>query len=475
MKLVIRVGLIWRAVLVCLTSLGFSQAVVNAKDTHEAKAGWAEVEITPPLGIALGGRGGPITAANKVLDPLFAQVLYLQDEKGTGFVLISFDLVGMAHDLSDRIRTAVVGELGVEFNLVVLNCSHTHSGPYMIRDLMAGVGPAPQIEVDYFKTLTEKIILATRTAKSNLQPVTVETFTGKSQIAINRRGKNKLGKTAMLPNTKGPINEDLWVMKLTPLTGSAPAVLFSYACHPVLVYGYAIAAISPDFPGETRKALYGALGASAHVQFVQGTAGNVRPSVVADVENNRFRPAKPEDVKAVGKQLAGDVLGALEGKGKRLSLNIAGAADRPFFSRGQRPPREIYESMAQEKGEYRQAAANYWLKNYDSGNGFAKGDPWPVGLVRLANDQWICLLGGEPCVEWAPKIRSWLDGRNVITWGYCQEGRTYLPTEALLPEGGYEVDECNYTRANTPARFAAGIEEALRRSLKKQAAFIEAN
>src|SRR5215510_564605 len=107
----------------------------NASATiNSAEAGWAEVDITPPLGIALGGRGGPLTTANKVLDPLFAQVLFLHDNKGSGFVLISFDVVGLPHDLSDRLRTAVVSELGVDFNLVVLNSSHTHSGPYMIRD-----------------------------------------------------------------------------------------------------------------------------------------------------------------------------------------------------------------------------------------------------------------------------------------------------------------------------------------------------
>src|SRR6266567_8765237 len=73
-----------------------------------ALGGWTEVDITPPLGIGLGGRGGPGTLASKVLDPLYAQVLILKDAKGTGFVLVSFDIVGITHELGDRIRTAIV-------------------------------------------------------------------------------------------------------------------------------------------------------------------------------------------------------------------------------------------------------------------------------------------------------------------------------------------------------------------------------
>ena len=164
-----------------------------------ASAGWAEVEITPPLGIALGGRGGAETPANKVIHPLGAQVLCLKDGKGTGFVLVSFDVIGLPHDLSDRIRTLIVQELGVQWNLVVLNTSHTHSGPYMLRSLMAGVGPPPQIEVDYFKSLEEKIATAARAAGKALQPVQVQVFQGTSQLGINRRGGNESGRHGMQP------------------------------------------------------------------------------------------------------------------------------------------------------------------------------------------------------------------------------------------------------------------------------------
>jgi hypothetical protein len=444
-----------------------------------ASAGWAEIEITPPLGIALGGRGAPATASKKVVDPLFAQVLFLKDSKGTGFVLVSFDLISLSHDLSEKIRLKIVHELGVSWNLVVLNCSHTHSGPYMLRDLMAGVDPAPQIEIDYFKSLEQKIISATRAAAKAMTPVKVEVFNGTSEIAINGRGKNKIGETSLLPNANGLFDEKLWVMKLTPDNEKPPAVIFSYACHPVITYGFNYSAISADFPGVARNVLREKLGPKTHAQFVQGLAGNVRPRIVADLKNNRFRKPTPDDLQKAGTDLANDVLSALESKGEVLSLNIAGTSDRPFTPRDKPPEREVFEKMktdaAAKTNKFQTAVSKHWLSCYDSGYGFAKGDAWPVGLIRLAEKQWICYFAGEPCVEWRAKISQWLPGKNFVPWGYCQEGISYLPTEEMLHEGGYEVADSNRTRVSTPTQHAPGINDAVRESLLRQLSFINAD
>lgn len=448
-----------------------------AAEKSAAQAGWAEVEITPPLGIGLGGRGGPDTIAKEVLDPLFAQVLYLRDAKGAGFVLVSFDLIGLPHDLSDRIRTDIVNELGVDWNLVVLNTSHTHSGPYMIRSLMAGVGPPPQVEIDYFKSLEEKIISTTRAAARQLNPVTVEVFHGSSDVGINRRGKNRLGKRGIIPDPTGPFDEKVWVMKLTPETGPG-AVIFSYACHPVIVYGYAFAAISADYPGVARNALREALGQKTHVQFVQGFAGNIRPRVTADLEKGVFRGSKPADLEKAGKDLAEAVLDATKSKGEKLSLDMAGTSDRPFLPRDKPPPREFYQKMRDDSlaatNKFRVAVSDYWLKRYDAGEGFARGDAWSLGLIRLADNQWIVHSGGEPCVEWREKISGWLKPLKIVTWGYSQEAKSYLPTESMLPEGGYEVSVSNEARASTPAPYAPGIEASVRESLLRQLAYIQA-
>ena len=443
-----------------------------------ATAGWAEVDITPPLGIALGGRGGADTPADQILDPLFAQVLCLKDGKGERFVLVSLDLIGLTHDLSDQIRTRLVQELGVEWDLVVLNTSHTHSGPYMLRSLMAGIGPAPQVEVDYFRALEGKIIAAARAAGRAMQPVRVEVFQGSTKIGINRRGINQQGRRAMVPNASAPFDDKVWVMRLTPTSGEAPAVVFSCACHPVIVYGYAYTAFSADFPGVAREALREALGPKAHAQFVQGFAGDSRPRILADLQERRFRKSKPADVEVAGRGLAGAVLAALKGPGETLSLNLAGASDRPFLPRDKPPPRERYEEMRAhalaETNAYRLAVADYWLQRYDSGEGFARGDAWPLGLIRLADEQWIVYSCGEPCIEWRAKMSEWLAPRRIATWGYSQEARTYLPTEAMLSEGGYEVLASNRGRASTPAAFAPGIERAVRESLLRQLAFIQA-
>ncbi|MGZ4963912.1 MAG: hypothetical protein ACXWC8_15250 [Limisphaerales bacterium] len=434
-----------------------------------AQAGWAEVNITPPLGVEMGGRGPTETVDKKVLDPLMSQVLFLKDGKGQGFALVSFDLVGMPHELSDRIRTMLVHELGVDWNLTVVNCSHTHSGPQMNLGVMAILNPIPQNQLDYQNAVFEKVLQATRTAAKSMHPVKAEVFEGKSEIAINRRGKNKDGTPAMRPNADGPIAEKLWILKLTPLDGTAPAVIFSYACHPVIVYTYAGAAISADFPGQAREALRKELGEKTHLQFVQGLAGDVRPRALADLQKNGFRTAKPDDAPNVGKQLAKDVLASLQSTPKVLKLNFAADLERPFLPRDNPPPRTQYEKLLVDgKGERQRNIAKYWLQRYDSGIGFSKGDAWPTGLIRLADNQWICYFAGEPCVEWGPKVSQWLAPRDIVFWGYSQETITYLPTAEMLPAGGYEVLECNRARASSPAQFAPGIDESMHRSLLRQ-------
>src|SRR5688572_6743357 len=235
-------------------------ALLRAADINIARAGWAEIDITPRLGIALGGRGGADAQSDKVLDPLMAQALLLQDPQSNRFVLISLDLVGLQHDFSDRVRASIAADLGMPMNLVLLNCSHTHSGPLMYRALFAGIEPTPPEELDFLRDLELKIISISRKAEKNLRPVQVQTFSGKSNFGINRRGKNPQGNPGILPDPNGPMDEQVWILKVAPIDQSPGALVFSYACHPVMVYGFDYRALSADFPGAARAVLKERLG-----------------------------------------------------------------------------------------------------------------------------------------------------------------------------------------------------------------------
>src|SRR4030095_4989499 len=120
--------------------------------------------------------------------------------------------------------------------------------------------------------------------------------------------------------------------------------------------------------------------------------------------------------------LADAVLSAMKSKGEALSLNLAGTADRPFLPRDKPPSRAMYEKMREDAlaatNDFHLAVSDYWLKRYDSGEGFARGYTWSLGLIRLAENQWIVHSGGEPCAEWRAKISEWLSPLNIVAFGY---------------------------------------------------------
>lgn len=445
-----------------------AETVTNRSD----RAGWAEVVITPPLGIALGGRGGADAEADKILDPLMAGLFLLEDKQGQRLVLISLDLVGLQHDYSDQVRLRVASELGIPVAHVVVNCSHTHSGPLMYRDLFAGIEPAPEIEVKYLAELQSKVLGLARSAAKNLQAVKLETALGRSPMGINRRGRNKQGQPGILPNPSGPVDETVWILRATARDETAGAILFSFGCHPVMVYGFDYRALSADFPGTARLALKTKLGDKVHVQFLQALGGDVRPRINADLGAGRFVAGGRSEVTRMGEALAGTVVEAIKQGGQPLSLDLGASYDRPFLPRGNPPDPAHFERMKTNGNKFQQAVAGYWLERYRKNEGFSRGDSWPVGLIRLSTNQWICYLAGEPVSEWGKKIQTWMAPLNLVVWGYCQEAISYLPVESQLGEGGYEVLQSNFNRATTPAPFAPGIEEAVKRSVLRQREFL---
>lgn len=439
-----------------------------------ARAGWAEGEVTPPLGLPMGGRGPRFAPGAAVLDPLLAQALALEDAQGNRTLWISVDQDSLARDRVVKLRYELAALTGVPYEAVIINCSHTHSGPMGNFSMLATLLNPPDVLEVYENERDQHLLRLGREAIENLQPIKITWRLGQSHIGINRRNRNAAGETIMAPNPEGSYNPDLWVLHLTPTSGNDSCVLFSYGCHPVIVYGFCWDGLSADYPGVCRRRLKQSLGQQVHCQFIQGLAGDVRPRILADPDRVNFRRATPADVEQVGAQLAEDVLAVLGVEGEGLELDLA-AASGWFQARRdpQRiPPLSYWETLARQEDELTRNFGQYWLQHLQAGLPLVQAVPWEIGLIRLTPQHRIAWFAGEPLADWLIHLRHWLPDTRLIAWGYCQDASGYLPMDEQLPAGGYEVVESAQLFKTGPGPFAPGLNPAAKQSFQALANFI---
>jgi neutral ceramidase len=428
-----------------------------------AKAGWAQIDSTPPLGLPMGGRGPRFSPGTEVLDPLAAQAVVLEDAKGARTLWLSIDMIGMAWPQTSGFRQELSAMTGIAFEAIVINFSHTHSGPMSGFEGYATTADKPADLSAYEADLIQRCLKMSISAVEQLQEISVRVCRGTSAIGINRRRKDADGNMGMRPNPEGLCNPDLWVMDLRAPAGNQRCVLFSHGCHPVMVYGFSWQGISADWPGVCRNDLTQKLDGQVHAQFIQGLAGNVRPRQLADMATGSFRKSEADDYVATGREIAKDVMAALAGPGDMLELDLGSVSDFAMVPKDQTnlPDLSHWEALANEEDELKRNLGTYWRDRFGAGIPPVRYLPWNVGLIRLAEGHQIAWLANEVLAEWLPLLRQWLKDPELIAWGYCQDGRNYMPTDELIPEGGYELVQANTYSKNGPGPVAVGINLAL--------------
>ncbi|MDP6982187.1 MAG: hypothetical protein QGG05_03770 [Candidatus Latescibacteria bacterium] len=431
-----------------------------------AKAGWSQIDSTPPLGLPMGGRGPRFSPGTEILDPLVAQAVVLEDGSGERTLWLSIDMIGMAWPQTSGFRQELSAMTGIAFEAIVINFSHTHSGPMSGFEGYATTKAKPADLTAYEDDLIQRCVKMSIDAVQRLQDVSVRVCHGSSAIGINRRRPDAEGVMGMGPNPEGLCNPDLWILDVQAHSGDGRCVLFSHGCHPVMVYGFSWQGISADWPGVCRGHLAQHLDGDVHAQFIQGLAGNVRPRQLADLAAGTFRVSEPDDYRETGRQIAEDAMATLDDEGEVLDLDLASVSDFAMAPKNHSrlPDLSHWESLARGENELEQNLGEYWRDRLGAGIPPVKFLPWNVGLIRLAQGHQIAWLANEVLAEWLPLLREWLQDPKLIAWGYCQDGRNYMPTDELISEGGYEVDRANTYSKNGPGPVAMGINEAVQRT-----------
>ena len=128
-----------RAIIALLAGWIGTLVMASSAPAAGLKAGVVRVDITPPAGQFLWGYAARTTPAQGALDPLYARVLVLETgERRLALVVLDLGRVFGPASL-ERLRAAARQSSGI--TNVVVQATHTHSGPVIIDEYPGGAAP----------------------------------------------------------------------------------------------------------------------------------------------------------------------------------------------------------------------------------------------------------------------------------------------------------------------------------------------
>ena len=437
------------SVLLLLSLEGFAMNVnTNRSPGGEGwKAGVAKTDITPEQAMWLAGYASRTDPSTGTLHPLWAKALALEDAGGNRAVLVTADILGWPKRISDEIRSRLNKKLNLSKSQVLLNSSHTHSGPVLGRalvDIYPIDGQERQKIQAYSDHLIDRIVQLVEQAVSDLEPAAIHAGNGHARFQVNRR--NNAAATLMKQSDlNGPNDYAVPVIKVTGPGGNLKAITFGYACHPTVLSGNEW---SGDYPGfaqiELEKDHPGAI-----AMFFQGAGADQNPLPRRTVALAR----------QYGRTLAAAVDRVLEEKEmKELSPTLSTAYTEVELHLNEPPSKEALARHAESASGYQQRWAERLLEKAEQGKTIRESYPFPLQVWQLGNQN-IFALGGELLVEYAVQLKE-IFGYDSIVMGYSNDVMAYIPTTEVLHEGGYEGSSSQAVYG-MPSKWSYDIEPTI--------------
>ena len=142
----------------------FSARQSLAVEDHSLRAGAAAVDISPQTLPALQNGGFLQRVTNRVVAPLYARSLVVNDGKET-IAIVIVDSCMFPTTLCDEIKRLASDETGIPANRILISATHTHSAPSaMMMCLGCGADEA------YVKFVPARVARSIADAHENLQP-----------------------------------------------------------------------------------------------------------------------------------------------------------------------------------------------------------------------------------------------------------------------------------------------------------------
>ncbi|MBV8879606.1 MAG: hypothetical protein JO332_06580 [Planctomycetaceae bacterium] len=388
------------------------------------KAGFAEVDITPPMGTPKQGSNSK-TVASSVEDPIYARaaVFELGSER---VAVLQLDTALILSGETAAIRAKVAKDHGFPGDRVMVAATHNHAGPALINEGL------PRSE-SYVATLIAKgaeAVGKALEARKDAQVALGVAF--EFNVSFNRRilmrdGTTRTHGSFKDPNAlafEGPIDPEVGVLAVRGRDGKMLGALVNFACHPTHHWNDGV--VSAGFPGVVARLLK-EQGIPVPL-FLQGAAGNMHH------QDPRGLPEK--SMEEIGKILAADAAKALQ-SAKWTTPATLKASSRTLSL----PFRTVTEADLQGtgKGMQRFGEKGYYDRKIPELLEYMKkgNDEGEVQVFRIDD----LALASQPSESFAElglriKERAW----PVRAWAVCYANGMlgYLPTEECFKRGGYE-------------------------------------
>ena len=418
------------------------------------KAGVAKVDVTPPVGVRLGGYGGRVFPSLAVHDPLWARALVLDDgERRVG--MVALDLLGISEDQMAEVREAAASSAGIAPEGLLAAGSHTHSGPRR-----GGEGATEQ-ENGYWETVPGKIVAALEEAAEGLVPARMGAASGWSAVGVNRREMMPCGKVELGRNHFGHFDSELGVVRIERADGTPLAAMLNYACHGICLPAdnYLLTA---DYPGPTRHFFERRVGDGVTALFFNGACGDVNPRE-AGVHHGLASGGGFHIAERAGRDLAREgakVWQAIEPT-EAVTLSFAQKeielpTNRPRALRAAEEALKRAERAAAEPQEEWSPYEGWWSPPDPEGARTRVARLKEEGDAPVRCEIQAIATGPVAFVAWPGEIFSQLGVmakqgspfRPTYVIGYANGSIGYVPTPEAFPEGGYEVDSAAHLADN---------------------------
>ena len=439
------------------------------------QAGFSRVNITPPLGVSLGGHPHADTrTATEVLDDLEINTLAVS-AGGKIAVLFSADLLYIRKTDSEQIRRLVAEENNIPYESIFIACTHTHTGPLISVDHIPGF-VLNEKNLIYKSFLPTRFSDAPKAAIADLKPAKMGWAVSEVKgVSFIRRYRMKDGTVRTNPGQRNPDivepigQPDYRVNVLRILReGGKEIAIANFGVHPDTLGGFR--KVSADYPRAVREAVEGAM-PEVHCIFFNGCQGdlnhfnvNAEAKVLDDfmacndIVDKNYNITQWLNTKHIGRAIAGALL-QVYGDVKWVDVDKVDFGNMDCVVPTNMPTAEelVWAQGIHEKYIAGESLAEYPPHTVTKAERMIRvslgpeTDALPVSAIRIGPAVFVG-IPGEPFNGIGLGLKE--NSPFAVTLPCClvNGGQGYYPMWECYEEGGYEAGSSN---------FAPGVAEKL--------------